>query len=124
MNQIERVRKHLSNLITGIAVGGAPTQTAASGKRWRTIPLKTRCLGWQFREDQRLARTAVCSDWCAICFRTKRSEGKNFEIKGGIKNQAFRNFGFWLTTASKVGRRCWTTGIIACERSNEGRKIQ
>ena len=50
MNQVERVRKHLSNLITGIAVAGAPIQTAASGRSWRTIPLKTRCLGRQSRE--------------------------------------------------------------------------
>src|SRR5882762_2794773 len=69
----------------------------------------------QTREDQQLAGTAVCSDWCAICFRPQRSQGKNFEVKGGIKNQAFRNFGFWVTTASKAGRRCWTTGIIAAK---------
>ena len=71
---------------------------------------------------QPLAGSVACSDWCAICFRTQRSEGKNFEAKGGMKNQASRNFGFWLTTTSKVGGRCWMTGIIACERSNEGRK--
>jgi hypothetical protein len=50
MNQVERVRKHSSNLITGIAVVGAPVRTAASGRSWRTIPLKTRRLGRQSRE--------------------------------------------------------------------------
>src|SRR6266704_1768460 len=44
MNQIERVHQQPSNLMTGIAAVGAPTQTAASGRSWRTIPLKTRCL--------------------------------------------------------------------------------
>jgi hypothetical protein len=49
MNQVERVRKHSSNLITGIAVAGAAIETAASGRSWRTIPLKTRRLGRQCR---------------------------------------------------------------------------
>jgi len=51
MNQVERVRKHSSNLITGIAVVGARIQTAASGRSWRTIPLKTRRLCRQSRES-------------------------------------------------------------------------
>ena len=88
MNQAERVHKHPSNLITGIAVAGAPVETAASGRSWWTIPLKTRCLGRQSSEDQRLVGTAVYSDQCAICFRPQRLEGKNFEIKGGIKYSA------------------------------------
>src|SRR5438309_11834277 len=78
----------------------------------------------QPREDQGPGGTGVCSDWCAICFRRRRSEGNNFGISVGIRNAALQNFGFWLTTASKAGRRCWTTGIIACERSNAARKIQ
>src|SRR6266481_7229469 len=95
MNQAELVRKHASNLTTGITVAGAPIQTAASGRSWWTSPLKTRCLGRQSSEDQRLAGTAACSDWCAICFRPERSEGNNFEIESRDRNRAFRNFGFW-----------------------------
>jgi hypothetical protein len=60
MDQVERVRKHASNLITGIAVGGAPTQTAACGRNWWTIPLKTRCLGWQGRETNG-SRETLCT---------------------------------------------------------------
>ena len=85
MNQVERVRKYASNLTTGIAVADAPIQTAASGRSWWTIPLKTRCLGRRSSEDYRLAGTAACSDRCAICFRPQRSEGNNFEVRGGIK---------------------------------------
>jgi hypothetical protein len=120
MNRVERVRKHPSNLITGNAGVGAPIQTAASGRSWRTIRLKTRCLGRQSTEDQRLAGNAVNSDRCAICFRPQRSEGNNFEVKRGIKNTELRNFGFWLTTLPK-GETVRTTGIIACERSSKMR---
>src|SRR5216684_4030631 len=101
MDQIERVRQHPSNLITGIAVAGAPIQTAASGRSWWTIPLKTRCLGRQCSEHQRLAGSAACSDRCAICFRPERSEGNNFEMRGGPKNSAIQGFGFLSTTLPK-----------------------
>ena len=60
MNQAERVHKHPSNLITGIAVAGASIQTAASGRSWRTIPLKTRCLGRQSRETNG-SRETLCT---------------------------------------------------------------
>src|SRR3981081_3838450 len=102
MNQVERVHKHLSNLITGITAVGAPIQTAASGRSWWTIPLKTRSLGRQFREDQRLTGTAVRSDWCAICFRTQRSEGKNFEITRRDKKSSVSKFRSLVDNASKV----------------------
>ena len=62
MNQIERVHKQPSNLMTGIAAVGAPIQTAASGRSWETIPLKTRRLGRQSREanrSQEALRTAT-----------------------------------------------------------------
>src|ERR1700674_78025 len=67
--------------------------------------------------DQRLAESAACGDQCAICFRPQRSEGNNFEIAPGQTNTALQNFGSLLTTTSKVGRRCWTPGIVACEDS-------
>src|ERR1700676_283395 len=85
MNQIERVHMYLSNLITGIAGVGASIQAAAWGKSWCTMRLKTRCLRRQSRRNQPLAGTDVYSDRCAICFRPQRLEGKNFEIKRGIK---------------------------------------
>src|SRR5437899_6570350 len=70
---------------------------------------------------QPLAGSVAYGDWCAICFRPQRSQGKNFEAKGGMKNQASRNFGFWLTTTSKVGRRCWTMGSSRAKDPMRGR---
>jgi hypothetical protein len=60
MDQVERVRKHPSNLITGIAAVGEPIQTAACGRNWWTISLKTRCLGWQCRETNG-SRETLCT---------------------------------------------------------------
>src|SRR5882762_9625644 len=120
MDQVERVRKHPSNLITGIAAVGGLIRRGCFREKLADYSSENTLLRLAVPRNQRLAGSAGCSDWCAICFRRQRSEGNNFEIKGGIKNPTFRNFGFWLTTTSKVGRRCWTTGIIASERSNEG----
>ena len=104
MKQVERVRKHASNLITGIAVVGAPMQTAASGSRWWTISLKTRCLGWQSRETNGSqeplgARSgvqflSVTSDWRETISR----------VRARTTSTPFQNFGFLLTTPSKASR--------------------
>src|ERR1700674_2447405 len=96
MNQIERVHMHLSNLITGIAGVGASIQTAAWGKNWCTIRLKTRCLRRQSRRTNPLAGTDVYSDRCAICFRPQPLEGKNFEIKRGIRKHSASKFRFLI----------------------------
>jgi hypothetical protein len=107
MNQVERVRKYASNLTTGIAVADAPIRTAASGRSWWTIPLKTRCLGGESSEDQRLTGTAACSDWCAICFRPERSEGNNFEVSGGMKKYSDSEFRFLIDNTSEGGADYW-----------------
>jgi len=107
MKQVELVHKHASNLITGITVVGAPIQTAASGRSWRTIPLKTRCLGGESSEGQRLAGTAACSDWCAICFRPERSEGNNFEVRGGPKKYSDSKFRVLIDNTSEGGADYW-----------------
>src|SRR5437660_11834821 len=88
MNQIERVHKHSSNLITGIAVVGAPIQTAASGRSWRTIPLKTRCLGGSPR-NQRFAGTGgvqrpVCNLFPSLTIRGKQFRGKQRDKKYSV----------------------------------------
>jgi hypothetical protein len=96
MNQIERVHMHLSNLITGIAGVGASIQTAASGKNWWTIRLKTRCLRRQSRGTNR-AREPMCSATGVQYVSVPNGlEGKNFEIKRGIRKYSDSKFRFLI----------------------------
>jgi hypothetical protein len=76
---------HLSNLITGIAGVGASIQTAASGKKRVDYSSENTLLTPAVPRNQPLAGTDGYSDRCAICFRPQRLEGKNFEIKRGIR---------------------------------------
>ncbi len=66
----------------------------------------------------------MCSDWCAICFRPQRSEGKNFEIIRRDKKSSVSKFRFLVDNRFEGGQTELDDWDHRGERSNEGRKIQ
>src|SRR5260370_41968546 len=104
MNQAERVHQQPSNLITGIAVVGAPIQTAACGRSWWTIPLKTRCLGRPSRGSNGSQEPLRASTGVQFVSVPKGQRETISGLRAGTKNTTFQNFGFVLTTLPRVGR--------------------